>query len=259
MSVLRDAGVLITGGASGIGLATARMVQARGGRVLIADRNPERISAALAELSTADGPPAVGQACDVCSADDCDRLVAKAQTELGRIDALVHSAGILRPPGVGPRPLHEIDEDEFDVVVGTNLKGTFLVNRAVLRAMTAQRSGQIVNVASSSGRRARPLDSVYSASKAGVISLSESAAEEVRSSGIRVQVVLPDAVATPIWQQNGSIPPPPFALPPERIAEVILMMLELPLDATCDQLLVSSLSTRRMRGKGAKPAATAET
>jgi len=230
------------------------MLQSRGARVFIADRNPARIETALNELASGDGPAASGTTCNVCSADDCDRVMAEAQAHLGRIDALVHSAGILRPPGVGPRPLHEIDEDEFDAVVGTNLKGTFLMNRAALRVMVAQRSGQIVNVASSSGRRARPLDSVYSASKAGVISLSESAAEEVRSAGIRVQVVLPDAVATPIWDQNGSIPPPPFALPPERVAEVILMLLELPLDATCDQLMVSALTTRRMRGKGPKPA-----
>jgi NAD(P)-dependent dehydrogenase (short-subunit alcohol dehydrogenase family) len=163
--------------------------------------------------------------------------VARAEEALGGIDALVHSAGILRPPGGRPLPLADLEDSEYDAVVGTNLKGTFLVNRAVLRPMLARRSGQILNIASTSGRHGRPLDSLYSASKAGVIGLSESIAEEVRPYGLRVQVILPDAVATPLWRQNGILPnAPPGSLPPERVAELILIGLSLPLTMTCENL-----------------------
>lgn len=248
---LNQMGVLVTGGASGIGRATAQLLVARGARVVISDLRADRVEEAVGVLSGAGPGTIAGTTCDIRSAEDCHRLVERATEVLGSIDALVHCAGVLRPAGVRPRPLAEVDDDEYELVVGTNLKGTFLVNRAVLRGMVARKSGQILNLASTSGRKARPLDSVYSASKAGVISLSESIAEEVKSLGIRVQVVLPDAIDTPIWQQNGPVPPPPGALPPERVAEVILMALSLPADTTGEQWVVAPLSQRRMRGKPA--------
>jgi len=245
---LCDMAVIVTGAASGIGRATAELLVCKGARVLVADVSEERIAETLAALAPRDAPLAIGQACDVRNADDCQRLVDVAQRQFGRIDALVHSAGVLRPLGVRPRPLVEVDDAEYDAVIGTNLKGTFLINRAVLRRMIEQRSGQIINLASTSGRRGRAFDSVYSASKAGVIGLSESAAEEVRGYGIRVQVILPDAIDTPMWQQNGPVPKPPGALPPERVAEVIAMCLTLPENATCEQLIVAPLAARRLRG-----------
>jgi len=186
-------------------------------------------------------------------AEDCDRIAAEAKSRWGRIDALVHCAGVLRPAGGRPRPLYEIDDEEYDFVIGTNLRGTFLMNRAVLREMVPRKSGQIVNLSSTSGRRGRALDSVYSASKAGVIGLSESIAEEVRPFGIRVQVLLPDAVDTPLWEQNGPLPPPPGSLPAERVAEVIAFSLALPEDTFCANLVVAPLSVKRMRRRGRKP------
>ncbi len=245
--------ILVTGGASGIGLATAELLARQGARVWITDLRAEGVAAAVEQLAALG--QVRGETLDVRSAADCERVVGLVQAENGRFDALVHCAGVLRPAGVRPRPLHEVDDAEFDLVVGTNLHGTFLMNRAALAVMTAQRSGQIINLASTSGRKARPLDSVYSASKAGVISLSESAAEEVRGLGIRVQVVLPDAIDTPLWQQNGPVPPPPGALPAERVAEVIALCLALPGDVTCEQIVVTPLATKRLRGK---PAAAAK-
>jgi 3-oxoacyl-[acyl-carrier protein] reductase len=164
----------------------------------------------------------------------------------------VHCAGILRPPGSRPLPMHELEESEYNAVIDTNLKGTFQVNRAALRTMVKQRSGQIVNVSSTSGRKGRPLDSVYSASKAGVIALSESIAEEVRPFGVRVQLIIPDAVDTPLWEQNGVIAKsPPGALPPQRVAELILFCLSLPADTVCENLVIAPFRTRI--GKRAAP------
>lgn len=249
MSDLRNCGVLITGGASGIGRATANLLVRRGARVVVADYDEAAIEQTVVELSKLDGPRASGIGCDIRHAEAVEQMVDEAEARLGQIDALVHSAGILRPRGVRPRPLHEVDDDEFEAVVGTNLHGAFFVNRAVLAKMVPRRAGQIINIASTSGRKGRAFDSVYSASKAGLIGLSEAAAEEARPHGIRVQLVLPDAIATPLWQQNGPVPLPPGALPPERVAGAIALCLSLPADATCEQLVISPLSTRKLRGK----------
>jgi NAD(P)-dependent dehydrogenase (short-subunit alcohol dehydrogenase family) len=255
---LHHKSVVITGGGSGIGLATARRLVTLGARVLIADLRAETIDRALAELSALGAEPsgsaAHGQTCDVRLAADCDRLIAAAGERFGALDAVVHCAGILRAAGSRPRPLHEMEDHEFAAVVDTNLKGTFLLNRAALRLMVAQRNGQIINVASTSGRKGRPLDSVYSASKAGVIALSESVAEEVRPFGVRVQVILPDAVDTPLWEQNGAIKTaPPQALPAERVAELIAFCLALPPDTICENLVIAPFRTRV--SKRAAPAA----
>jgi NAD(P)-dependent dehydrogenase (short-subunit alcohol dehydrogenase family) len=239
MNPLTGMRVIVTGAASGIGRATARLLVERNAHVIVADLKEQavaEIAEQLAAVGTSDVAPSV---CDVRSAADCDRLVNLARQRFEGIDALVHCAGILRPPGSRPRPLFELEESEYDAVVGANLKGTFLMNRAVLKAMAPSRSGQIINISSTSGKKGRPLDSLYSASKAGVIALSESIAEEVRPFGIRVQVILPDAVATPLWEQNGPlVPAPPGSLPPERIAEVIALCLALPGDMVLDNLVV---------------------
>jgi NAD(P)-dependent dehydrogenase (short-subunit alcohol dehydrogenase family) len=255
MPPLKDMAVVVTGGASGIGIACAKLLLDHGAKVFIADLRPEAIDAAISSLSHSGGTNLHGITCDVRSTADCDRMIDTAQQKLSRIDAVVHCAGILRPPGGRPLPMHELEESEYNAVVDTNLKGTFLVNRAALRAFVKQRAGQIVNVSSTSGRKGRPLDSVYSASKAGVIALSESIAEEVRPFGVRVQVVIPDAVDTPLWQQNGILTnSPPGALPPERVAELILFCLSLPADTVCENLVIAPFRTRV--GKRGVPAKT---
>lgn len=249
-NMLKYMRVIVTGAASGIGRATADLLAAREARVMVVDLGAERVAQTVSELSTDGHSAPIGFACDVRDAEACDRMAEEAEDKLGAIDALVHCAGILRPPGGLPQPLHELGDDEYEAVVGTNLKGTFLVNRAVLRKMLPRKCGQVVNLSSTSGQRGRPLDSLYSASKAGVIGLSESIAEEVRRFGIRVQVLLPDAVDTPIWKQNGPLPAaPPGSLPPERIAEIIAICLSLPPDVTCERLVIEPFQKHRKRRK----------
>jgi NAD(P)-dependent dehydrogenase (short-subunit alcohol dehydrogenase family) len=249
---LENMSVIVTGGASGIGLATAQLLARYRARVLVADLKEQAVAECVEQLKAEGASQVAGQACDVRSAGDCQQLVETAVARLGRIDALVHCAGILRPSGSRPRPLHELEDAEYEAVVDTNLKGTFLVNRAALRPMIAQRSGQIINLSSTSGRKGRPLDSVYSASKAGVIALSETIAEEVRAFGIRVQVLMPDAVDTPLWKQNGAVSAaPPQSLPPERVAELIAFCLALPPDTICDNLVIAPFRTRVGRRGGA--------
>lgn len=167
-----------------------------------------------------------------------------------RIDILVATAGILRGTGSTPRPLANVSLDEWEQVLGVNLRGMFLSNRAVLSTMLKQRAGNIVNISSVSGRQGRAFDAPYCASKAGVIGMSESLAEEVRNSGIRVQIVAPDAVDTPLWDQNGPVPRPPNALGPERVAELIVYLLAQPPDTVIPSVVVAPFNARR--GVGAK-------
>src|SRR5437868_8882900 len=99
MHRLLNMSVIVTGGASGIGRATANLLMQHGARVLVVDLKQESVEAALTELNQPDRPQGFGVACDVRSAADCERAVSAAQEHFGRVDALVHCAGILRPRG----------------------------------------------------------------------------------------------------------------------------------------------------------------
>jgi 3-oxoacyl-[acyl-carrier protein] reductase len=177
------------------------MLATHGARVAVVDLRQEAVERTIEQVNRPDRQRAIGAACDVRVAADCERAVALTQEQFGGVDALVHCAGILRPPGGRPRPMHELEDDEYTAVVDTNLKGTFLMNRAALRSMVPQRAGQIVNVSSTSGRKGRPLDSVYSASKAGVIALTKSLGKELATENIAVNCITPAAARTRIFDQ----------------------------------------------------------
>lgn len=243
---VRDAVVIVTGGASGIGRATCRALAAAGACVVAVDVNDGALGELLAEMApaAADQKRHLAMTLDVSSESDMQRMADAALAQFGRIDALVACAGILRARGTALKPLAQVEPDEWDQVIGINLRGLFLSNRAVLPAMQKQRRGDIINVSSVSGRQGRAHDGPYCASKFGVIGMTESLAEEVRNAGIRVQMILPDAVATPFWQQNGPVPMPANALPPERIADLILFMLRLPSDSMLVSPTIAPFRTR---------------
>ena len=190
------------------------------------------------------GIAALALALDVTSERDMSEMARRALEQFGRIDVLIACAGILRGRGSLPKPVTEVSSQEWDEVLDTNLKGVFLSNRAVLPVMISQRSGNIINVSSTAGLQGRAHDGPYCASKFGVIGLSQAVAEEVRYSGVRVQVVLPDAVDTPIWEQNGSIRPE-HALAPQRVADLILYLVTLPDDTVVLAPVIAPLRTRR--------------
>jgi NAD(P)-dependent dehydrogenase (short-subunit alcohol dehydrogenase family) len=241
---------IVTGGASGIGLASCHQLMDLGVMVNIVDIDNHKVDLAVAELRERfPGLHVQGLVADLSQEMQVDGMVNEVLAAQGRIDMLVHCAGILRLPGSAPKILPELSVEEYDFVIGTNLRGTFLVNRAVLPAMIRQRAGQILNLSSTSGIKGRALDSVYCASKFGVVGLTESLADEVRQFGIRVQVVSPDAVKTPFWDQNGPVPVPDWALPPERVASLITYMLSLPEDSMLANVIISPVRTRRRKRK----------
>jgi len=245
--------VIVTGAAGGIGRAVCVAAAREGASIVAADRSPDGVEATLQELralAPGEGAPAHrGSLIDVRSEDDNRRLVAEALGGFGRIDALVACAGILRKPGTPPRPMVRVDMEEWELVLGINLTGIFLSNREVLPVMLRQKRGQIINLSSVSGLEGRAHDAPYCASKFGVIGFSQAVADEVRSRGVKVQAVCPHAVLTPMWQQNHPIPPPGDALPPERIADLIVFMLTQPQDVVLVGPVVAPLGARPTKDK----------
>lgn len=249
---LRGKVVIVTGGTGGIGLATAKAVAAEGGSVVVADLDAERVAAVVAEVEQLQGSSRehLGLAIDVRREEDHERLMQRTLEKFGRIDALIACAGILRKRGTPPKPVVDVTLDEWNDVIDINLKGVFLSNRAVLPTMIAQRSGTIINLSSVSGLQGRAHDGPYCASKFGVIGLSQSVADEVRSYGIKVQALMPHAVATPFWEQNKPAPMPGDALPPERVADLIVFMLLQPEDTVLVGPVIAPLGARRRRAPG---------
>lgn len=239
--------IVVTGGGSGIGRAVCRAVAALGAQVVIVDNNGAAAEETAATIAEAGQQSPLMFAADIRDEGRLATMVTAVLEQWGRIDALVHCAGILRPGGRGPRPMVDLSVDEWETVIGVNLKGTFLCNRAVLPAMIRQRSGQIINLSSTSGIQGRAFDTAYCASKFGVIGLSHSLAEEVRSYGVRVNVILPDAVDTPMWDQNGPISRPEDSLPPERVADLVVFLLGLPEDTVLGDVVIRAFKTRRRK------------
>lgn len=245
---------VVTGGGSGIGRATCRALAARGASVVAVDIKSEGVDQTL-ELIASDGSGGehLGMALDVRSEEDMQAMADRAVERFGRIDILAACAGVLHGPDGRLRKLADTTLDEWNRVIDTNLRGMFLCNRAVLGPMLKQRSGDIVNVSSVSGKAGRAHDAPYCASKFGVIGMSESLGEEVRSVGVRVQVVCPDAVDTPMWEQNGPVPPPEHVLPPERVADLIVYLVEQPADTLLLGPVIAPFKTRRRRKATPKP------
>lgn len=177
---------VVTGGASGIGLATARLLIAAAARVVIADRDIVSARRAASEIG--------GRAVEIDVGDEASVEAAAAQidTQLGPVDILVNSAGVLQRT----LPPHELGLKEWDRVARVNLRGTYLCCREFGSAMAKRGQGSIVNIASVAGMRSGPLHS-YAPAKAGVINLTECLAGEWGPKGVRVNCVSPGFTMTP--------------------------------------------------------------
>ncbi|WP_068421238.1 3-oxoacyl-[acyl-carrier-protein] reductase [Planctomyces sp. SH-PL62] len=181
---------LVTGASRGIGRAIAVKLAACGARVVGVARSLEALQGTLEAIRAAGGE-ADGYAADVASADDVKRVVDEVEAKYQKIHVLVNNAGVTRD-GLMLR----MEDDAWDEVIDVNLKGTFLFCRAVGAVMMRGRYGRIVNISSVSGLRGNPGQANYSASKAGVIGLSQTIARELASRGITVNVVAPGFITT---------------------------------------------------------------
>jgi 3-oxoacyl-[acyl-carrier protein] reductase len=178
---------VITGGAGGIGLATARRMIASGARVVLWDRDSTTLAPAAAEL-----PESATFAVDVTDEGSVARATSSTMARHERIDILVNAAGITAPKTT----ILDSSLAEWRRILDINLIGTYLASRAVGRHMVAAGYGRIVNLGSIAGKEGNPFSAAYSASKAAVISLTKSMAKELATSGVRVNCVAPAIVAT---------------------------------------------------------------
>jgi 3-oxoacyl-[acyl-carrier protein] reductase len=187
---LQDQVAVVTGGASGIGAATAEVLAGAGAAVVIGDIDAEGAEG-TAEKIVADGGRAVAQRTNTASRADVDALVDRAVSEHGRLDILANVAGV----GYA-KPVADITEDDFDRLMGINLKGVLFGCQAALKVMVPRRSGSIVNVASTVIDSPYPNQALYGMTKAGVTFLSQVLAAEAGPHGIRVNVLAPGATPT---------------------------------------------------------------
>lgn len=181
---------LVTGASYGIGFALATAFAQAGAKIVFNDIKPELVEKGLAAYE-AEGIKAHGYVCDVTKEDQVEAMVAQIEKEVGVIDILVNNAGITKD-GL----LMAMSEADFDNVIDTNLKGCFQMIRFASRRMMKQRYGRIINVSSVSGVAGNAGQANYSASKAGIIGLTKSAAKELASRGITCNAIAPGFVKT---------------------------------------------------------------
>jgi meso-butanediol dehydrogenase / (S,S)-butanediol dehydrogenase / diacetyl reductase len=193
---LKGSVAIVTGGARGIGRGIAYELAAEGARIVIADLpgvSAER-DETVGEIKKRGGE-AVAVDCDVRDFAQAQAMVQQAIDAFGQVDVLVNNAGVIR---IGP--VVAFAEDDWDLIMDVNVKGTFLCSKAVIPHMTGRRSGKIVNVSSIAGKRGRPFASSYASSKWAVIGFTQSLAYELAPSNVNVNAICPGEVDTHMWQ-----------------------------------------------------------
>ncbi|MBO1078799.1 glucose 1-dehydrogenase [Roseomonas haemaphysalidis] len=181
---------IVTGGGSGFGEGIVRKFVAEGARVVVADRD----AAAAQRVAESIGAAARAVTADVSTAEGAKAMLAGAMDGFGRLDVLVNNAGI----GHTPQPLDTLDEAKFDAIMGINVKAIYLAAREMVPVFKEQKSGAILNIASTAGVSPRPNLTWYNASKGWVITATRSMAVELAPFGVRVNALNPVAGETPL-------------------------------------------------------------
>jgi NAD(P)-dependent dehydrogenase (short-subunit alcohol dehydrogenase family) len=216
---------IITGAGSGIGAATARVLSERGDKVVCADVKLDTAQQTASKLGDA-----IALEVDVSNAESCERMVEEATQRFGDVDAIVTCAGVEKHG-----PAHEFSEEDFDRIIDVNLKGTWLSARAAARSMIrAGHGGTVVMIGSINSVVGNPGASAYCASKGGVLMLGRTLALDWAQYGIRVNIVGPGVVDTPMSARSLADPqrrarmmektPLGRPAPPEEIATVIAFL-----------------------------------
>lgn len=193
---MRNKVAIVTGGSRGIGRAIAFCFANDGMNIVVNGRKESEVRKTVTQIERSTGVKAISVTADIRYHKEVSRLIKTAVKEFKQVDVLVNNAGI-----AVVKPLVETSDEEWNMVMDTNLKGVFFCCREVLPYMISQRSGSIINISSGAGKSGFADLSAYCASKFGVIGLTESLAREVSRHGINVIAICPGAVATQMQRE----------------------------------------------------------
>lgn len=207
---------VVTGAARGIGAAISKQLASMGATVLLAARDKIKLSEVQSQIQSTGGIAHIAEL-DLLDESSVNNLAKMVKTRHGRCDILVNNAGI----GLIGKPLVEMSPSDWDQLMGTNLRGPYLMIRALAPLMIAAQSGHIVNISSLAGRNPLPNGAAYSASKWGLNGLTYSVAEELRPHNIRVSVIAPGSVDTGFSVSNKNVAK---KIQPEDVARVVAML-----------------------------------
>jgi NAD(P)-dependent dehydrogenase (short-subunit alcohol dehydrogenase family) len=227
---------IVTGGGQGIGQATALKLASVGAIVVVVARSKSNLRAVVTQIED-HGGQAMALTADVTQSADVTALTSELRNTFGRVDILVNGAGVALIA-----PLADTSEAEWDLVVDTNLKGTYLCTRAMLDLLRQSETALVVNIASKVGLTGHALVSAYTAAKAGVIGFSRALAQELGPDNIRVVAICPGPVDTPMrWEATPQMDPK-FVLSAETVAETILFLAKLGGDVTTGEIVLETLN-----------------
>jgi NADP-dependent 3-hydroxy acid dehydrogenase YdfG len=232
--------VVITGASSGLGESTARLLAARGAKIVLGARRKDRIDALVKEI-TANGGDAVGIATDVTKRGDVESLVKGALDKYGRVDVIVNNAGI-----ADIAPMTELKVEEWDRMIDVNIKGLLYGVAAALPIMQKQKQGHIINIASVVGFKVfAPGGVVYSATKFAVRAVTEGLRLELKADNIRTTMISPGAIATELGESGSDEVAKEnlrefykIAIPADSIAHAIAYAIEQPSAVEIDEVVI---------------------
>jgi NAD(P)-dependent dehydrogenase (short-subunit alcohol dehydrogenase family) len=207
---------VVTGAARGIGAAISKQLASMGATVLLAARDKAKLAEVQSQIQSTGGTAHIAEL-DLLDESSITTLAKTVETQHHRCDILVNNAGI----GLIGKPLTDMSPADWDRLMGTNLRGPYLMIRALAPLMIAAQSGHIINISSLAGRNPLPNGAAYSASKWGLNGLTYSVAEELRPHNIRVSVVAPGSVNTGFGssQQDN-----PRKIQPSDVARIVAML-----------------------------------
>jgi 3-oxoacyl-[acyl-carrier protein] reductase len=237
MNALEAQVAVVTGATRGAGKAIAHRLASMGAHVVLVARNRDQLNQVCDQIAKAGGAASVFP-CDLMSVSAVAQLGEAVAQNHKRCDVLVNDAGV----GIDGKLLHEVTPDEWDLVFNTNLRGPYLMIRALAPLMISARSGHIINISSLAGRNPLPMGAAYAASKWGLNGLSYSVAEELRHYNVRVSVVSPGSINTDFRDHAGrgvaSGKDPTKKLQPDDIAAVVATLVTQPPQSFISEVLM---------------------
>jgi NADP-dependent 3-hydroxy acid dehydrogenase YdfG len=236
MGSLKGQSGIIMGASSGMGRACAMAFAAEGAKLVVAARRKAELDQLMSDI-TRSGGQGIAVSADVSKRAEVDAVVQKAVKEFGRVDVLVNCAGV----NIAKRTLAELEQAEWDRMIGINLTGAFHCTQAVLPTMRTQKCGLIIHISSISALWGDLSGAAYKASKHGISGLANAAMMEERGNGIRVTVIYPGLCNTPILK--GRVVPYPketlaLMMQPEDIAQACVFAASLPPRTYCSDLVI---------------------